>query len=128
MTGYIGILENESGSLWGMWFPDLPGCVSAGETADAVLAQAGDALEQWIECAKDEGQAIPPARSLGELRRLEEVSEALKRGDAAVLVVPTADALGLSEEAVRALDDAAARTGVSRVDFLRRAVLDKLAS
>jgi predicted RNase H-like HicB family nuclease len=31
MTHYVALVEEEEGKAFGVWFPDLPGCVSAGD-------------------------------------------------------------------------------------------------
>ena len=46
------------------WFPDLPGCFSAGDTLEEALIQAEDAISGWIEAAIDDGQDIPHHRIL----------------------------------------------------------------
>lgn len=127
MRAYIGIMEKEIGTLWGIWFPDLPGCVSAAETADEVVAQVGDAVEQWLECAMEEGEAIPLARTIEELRRVPEVVQALEKGDTPILVALPEQALGLEDDALRAVDRKAAERGLTRLAFLRETVLEKLA-
>jgi antitoxin HicB len=40
--------------------PDLPGCMSDGETAEAALASVQDAISAWIDEAKALGRPIPP--------------------------------------------------------------------
>jgi len=45
--------------------PELPGCVTAGETVDDALRMLRDAMEGWIECALLAGEEIPePEASL----------------------------------------------------------------
>jgi antitoxin HicB len=45
--------------------PDLPGCMSDGETPEEALANVQDAIGTWIEAAHDMGHAVPqPSRSL----------------------------------------------------------------
>ena len=45
--------------------PELPGCVTAGETVEKALAMLRDAMEGWIECALVAGEKIPqPEASL----------------------------------------------------------------
>lgn len=39
--------------------PDLPGCMSDGETPEEALAHVRDAIEVWIEAARDIGHEIP---------------------------------------------------------------------
>jgi antitoxin HicB len=40
--------------------PDLPGCRSDGETAEAALANIPSAIAQWIDKARAEGRTVPP--------------------------------------------------------------------
>jgi len=40
-------------------FPDLPGCMSDGETVEEAMANGADAIEAWIAVAKERGRAIP---------------------------------------------------------------------
>lgn len=43
--------------------PDLPGCISNGETPEGTMAKAQEAIGLWIENAKNLGQPIPkPSR------------------------------------------------------------------
>ena len=44
MTHYVAIVEEEEGKAFGVWFPDLPGCVSAGDTLDEAMAKPAEAL------------------------------------------------------------------------------------
>ena len=39
-------------------FPDLPGCISVGETAEEALINANDAKRAWIEAALEDGILI----------------------------------------------------------------------
>lgn len=39
-------------------YPDLPGCITCGETLEAVYANALDAKKTWLEAALEEGIAI----------------------------------------------------------------------
>lgn len=126
MTAYIGILETEPGTLWGVWFPDLPGCIAADETADGTIAQAGEALRQWITLASEDGEALPPPRSLEALRGDPDFAAALAAGHLAVVIRPPVDELELDEAQMRAVDEAAERRGLSRRHLVRELVLNGL--
>ena len=45
-------------------YPDLPGCISCGETVEAVAANAQDAKRAWLEAAMEDGIAIREPDSL----------------------------------------------------------------
>ena len=50
--------EDEGGGFVAL-VPDLPGCISDGETAEAALASVQDAVAAWIEEATALGRPIP---------------------------------------------------------------------
>lgn len=43
--------------------PDLPGCYTDGETAEAALAAAKGAIREWIEETRRLGREPPPPKS-----------------------------------------------------------------
>lgn len=75
MTHYVAIIEDEGPDhAVGVWFPDLPGCFSAGDTLDEAMANAPEALALWIESMAEDGKAIPRARTPSELKADPEVA------------------------------------------------------
>ena len=52
-------LTKEEGGGWLVTFPDLPGCMSDGETPAEAIENAKDALECWIDTCKEMGRQIP---------------------------------------------------------------------
>ena len=40
-------------------YPDLPGCISTGDTIEEALKNAEDAKKEWIKAAIEEGITIP---------------------------------------------------------------------
>ena len=47
-------------------FPDLPGCLSSGETLEQAIVNAADAKRAWLEAAMEDGIAISEPDSLHE--------------------------------------------------------------
>lgn len=47
-------------------FPELPGCLSSGETMEQAIANAADAKKAWLEAAIDDGIVISEPDSLDE--------------------------------------------------------------
>lgn len=47
-------------------FPDLPGCLSTGETIDEAYRNAEDAKQEWLMAAIEEGIYIPEPDSIKE--------------------------------------------------------------
>lgn len=44
--------------------PDLPGCRSDGDTPEEALSNAYDAIECWIEAAREMGRPVPRPTSM----------------------------------------------------------------
>jgi antitoxin HicB len=57
-------LSEDEGSGYLVEFPDLPGCMSDGETVEEAILNGIDAMVGWIEAMRAEGHTIPqPTRS-----------------------------------------------------------------
>jgi len=55
----IGPLSAEDGGGFSAVVPDLPGCMSDGETPEEAIANVQDAIACWIEAANEVGRLIP---------------------------------------------------------------------
>jgi len=53
-------LSDEDGGGFAATVPDLPGCMSDGETPQEALESVQDAIQCWIEAATDMGRPVPP--------------------------------------------------------------------
>ncbi len=52
-------LSDEEGGGWLVTFPDLPGCMSDGETPEEAIENSVDAVESWIKTAQEFGDRVP---------------------------------------------------------------------
>ena len=52
-------LSSSEGGGYLIEFPDLPGCMSDGETIEEAMRNAEDALKAWIKTAQEFGDPIP---------------------------------------------------------------------
>lgn len=52
-------LTNDEGGGWLVVYPDLPGCMSDGETPDEAMINGKDALAAWLKAAEDTGREVP---------------------------------------------------------------------
>lgn len=66
---YIALIHKEAGSDYGVNFPDLPGCITAGSTIDEAKDMAKEALQFHIEGMLEDGEAIPMPSSLESIMR-----------------------------------------------------------
>ncbi len=55
-------LSEEDGGGFLATVPELPGCMSDGETRAEALANVEDAIATWLHCARKMGRAIPEPR------------------------------------------------------------------
>ena len=49
----------EEGGGWLPEVPDLPGCISDGDTPQQAVENVMDAIACWIDAAKEDGRPIP---------------------------------------------------------------------
>jgi predicted RNase H-like HicB family nuclease len=64
---YIAFIHKDPESCYGVSFPDMPGCTSAGDTLDEAVANAVDALSGHVRMMDMDGDAVPAPRSLEEI-------------------------------------------------------------
>ncbi|RAI36104.1 type II toxin-antitoxin system HicB family antitoxin [Rhodoplanes serenus] len=131
---YVAIVEKDPDSAFGVWFPDIEGCFSAGETLAEAAANAAVALRQHAESLESAGRTVPPARPLDAVRVDTDVREALTAGAVLIAVPLLSDAgrtvrinVSLDKGLVDQIDDAAAARGLTRSAFLAQAAREKIA-
>ncbi len=56
----ISPLSDADGGGFVATVPDVPGCMSDGETPEEAIANVRDAIAMWMEAARDAGRDIPP--------------------------------------------------------------------
>jgi predicted RNase H-like HicB family nuclease len=130
MTQVIAIVHEQKG-IYGISFPDFPGCVSGGKTLDEAMQRGRATLRTHIESMIEDGETLPVPRTLDELKRDKHF-----RADAAdgmVIALPldlpsraVRINISLDENLVAAVDDAAERAGLSRSAFIAEAAKEKL--
>jgi predicted RNase H-like HicB family nuclease len=64
----VAIESGDETTAFGIVFPDLPGCFSAGDSLDEAMQNAEEAAAGWIDATLDAGGSIPRATSLDEMR------------------------------------------------------------
>jgi len=69
MTHYVAIVEDAGPEkAIGIWFPDLPGCFSAGDNIDEAMRNAHEALALYAEAEAREGRTLPSPRMISALK------------------------------------------------------------
>ncbi len=57
---YTAVFNPENDG-YNVYFPDLPGCVTCGDSLEDAVAMVGDALCMWLYHLEEEKKVIPPA-------------------------------------------------------------------
>lgn len=131
MTSYVVALIHAEEGSYGISFPDFPGCVSGGATADEAVARGTSTLAFHVAGMIEDGDSLPLLRSLEELRS-DPSFLAEAEGAAAVLVpveLPGRSLrvnISIDERLLQAVDRAADAAGQSRSAFLAEAARHRL--
>jgi predicted RNase H-like HicB family nuclease len=132
-TYYVAVIEKEAESAFGVWFPDVEGCFSAGETVEEAVANAAAALRQHVEAVESAGRRVPAARVIDDVLFDEDVTASVESGAVLFAVPLLADAgrtvrinISLDKALVDRIDAAAAARGLTRSAFLAQAAREKI--
>lgn len=123
MTTYIALIHKDSDSDFGVSFPDLPGCVTAGITLDDARTMAEEALSFHLDGMEADGVAFPEPSSL------HEIMESRENRDAVAVVVPVRGEgsrtvrvnITLPADILSQIDRYAELNGMTRSGFLAQA-------
>ena len=89
MAHYIAIIEDAGPEFAvGVWFPDLPGCTSAGDDIDEAFRNAPEALQLYAESLEADGKPLPRPRTLTELKNDPETAGDIKDYIVALIELP----------------------------------------
>jgi predicted RNase H-like HicB family nuclease len=69
MAGYIALVHKDEGTSYGVSFPDVPGCISAGDTFEDAVALAAEALAFHFAGMCEDSDPVPTPRNFEELNR-----------------------------------------------------------
>lgn len=58
MSYRMEVVADEAEGGFVVSFPELPGCITCGETVEAAVANARDAKKAWLEAAMENGNEI----------------------------------------------------------------------
>lgn len=126
MKTYFALVHKDEGSAYGVTFPDLPGCFSAADDLDKLVANAAEALDLWFD---DEEEVEP--RDMDAIR--EAVADELANG-AFLIAVPRITRAGrsvrinvsLDRGTLAAIDAAAAARKLTRSAFIAEAARNEI--
>jgi predicted RNase H-like HicB family nuclease/uncharacterized protein (DUF1778 family) len=123
MRQYIALIHKDAGSDYGVSFPDLPGCVTAGVDLDDARSMAEEALALHLAGMAEDEEPIPEPSSL------EAVMADRENRDAVAILVKAPPAttkavrinMTMPENELDEIDRFAAENGYTRSGFLLHA-------
>jgi predicted RNase H-like HicB family nuclease len=120
---YIAFIHKDPDSDFGISFPDFPGVVTAGETLNAAVGLAHEALTLHIEGMIEDGEEIPPPSTFEQI-----TTKAKDHYNALVLVPVLLDTqktarvnVSFPEDVLAQIDEYAKNHGLTRSGFLTQA-------
>ncbi|MDT3381533.1 type II toxin-antitoxin system HicB family antitoxin [Labrys neptuniae] len=129
MRQYIGLIHKDPDSLYGVSFPDLPGCVSAGATLDEARDMAAEALALHLQGMAEDGEAVPEPSSL------EAIMADPENRDGVAILVPVAQevksvrvSVTFQADVLSQIDSYAESHGLTRSGFLASAAKRAMAA
>lgn len=126
MKTFIGVVHKDDDSAWGISFPDVPGCFSAADDLDDLVAAAAEALALWFE-----DQPVVEPRGLEAIR----TAAAADLAEGAMLLAvplisntgrPVRVNLSLDRGMLDAIDAAAAARSLTRSAFIATAARNEI--
>jgi len=131
---YIALIHKDKTSDYGISFPDFPGCISAGETFEEVMAMGKEVLGFHVEGMIEDGEDIPAPSSFDVIKTdkdawwMEDLSEAtIVRIPLIVNIDPPKRVnLSINSSLLNAIDQAAKEQGMTRSAFMASAALQRL--
>jgi predicted RNase H-like HicB family nuclease len=123
MRQYIALIHKDAGSDYGVSFPDLPGCVTAGVDLDDARRMAEEALALHLASMAEDNEPIPEPSSL------EAVMADRENRDAVAILVKAPPAttkavrvnMTMPENELDEIDKFSAEHGYTRSGFLLHA-------
>lgn len=128
MEGYWALVHKQEDTAFGVSFPDVPGCISAGGTLEEALAQGREALSSHLAWMRAEGDPVPPPRTYEALCADPEVAE-IAEGATWHLLMPRGVRaprvrinVMIDPFLLRETDETAEALGMTRSGFIERAL------
>lgn len=118
MSGFFAIIHKEQGSDYGVSFPDIPGCISAGETLEEAKDMASEALALHIDGMRQDDEVIPKASDLSQVS----ASDEYKKDTHAIIFIEPANLkpkqvrvnISVDENILKEADSLAEQNGLTR--------------
>jgi predicted RNase H-like HicB family nuclease len=129
---YAALIHKDPDSAYGVSFPDLPGCFSAGDSLAEAMENATEGLAGYVRWLQADGDPVPAPRSLDEIMSDPALTDS--REGATLVLIPLVRDLGsttrinvsLDLGLLKAIDDEARARKQTRSAFIASAVRKEL--
>ena len=129
---FVALVHKDADSVFGVQFPDVPGCFSAGATLEEASRNAVEALGGHVRLLEADGEPIPTPRTLDQIVADDALQE--ERSGAVFVSIPLVRDLGsttrinvsLDFGLLKAIDDEARARGQTRSAFIASAIRREL--
>ena len=130
---YVSFIHRDDAG-YGVSFPDFPGCVSVGDSVDEAVHRGCEALAFHVEGLRDDGERIPPPRSIDAIKADPELAGWREGAD--LVLIPLLLNRGssrrvnisLDRDLLAAIDDEARQRRMTRSAFLATAARREIES
>jgi predicted RNase H-like HicB family nuclease len=126
VKNYIAYLHKDSGSDFGVSFPDFPGCITAGKTLEEAQHKAAEALRLQIAGMLEDGEKIPKPSTIDDI-----ADDPNANGAVAFLVSAYSERtvrinITARESQIEQIDVLARNAGLTRSAFLVQAAFQRI--
>jgi predicted RNase H-like HicB family nuclease len=119
---FVAIIEGSDKPGYGVFFPDLPGCTSGGDTIEEAARNAEEALGLHLRGMIEDGEEIPVATAPENIEsdpEVKEVARMLVRGEVPARAVRLN--ISLDDNLILKIDRAAQARSMTRSGFIAQA-------
>lgn len=122
MSYAIAVIHEERG-VYGISFPDFPGCISTAKSIDEAIFKGGQALGLHVAGMVEDGEPLPILRSVAQLRADPEFEDDFENATIAAVPVELPRRavrvnISIDEGLLERVDRAAESAGQSRSAYL----------
>ena len=119
---YIAVIEKENTKQFGVIFPDFLGCVRVGKNLEEAEEMAQEALQMHIDGMLKDGEDLPRAKTLDEIKKKFKKSEIFLLVAVKIKTKATRINITIDEKLLRKLDKFLLNRNETRSSFFAKSI------
>ena len=123
---YIAVIRKEEGADYGAYFPDFLGCVTAARTLEGLKNMAVEVLQLHIDGMLEDGEELPQASSLDDIKNANQDAEIFFFISAKVPTKAKRINITIDEKLLRKLDRYLEKHGDNRSHFFSQSIRERV--